>query len=366
MTEHLRNEYRPDRVSPPGDTLAELLSDRGLTQAEFAAKLGMSKKALNEIVKGKAPITPETAIHLERALGLPAAFWSNLEREYRDHLARQRDDAALAREQDFVREFPYAKMAQYQWVRPTRKPAEKVRELCAFYGVARPQQLRMEVGMTNARYRRSAVAESLPIPVSAWLRAGERQGRSLATAPYDERRFRSALDAIRRLTASVDSGPGDRMQRLCADAGVAVVFVRELPKAPMNGACRWLAPDKALIQMSLRGRRDDIFWFSFFHEAAHVLLHSKKEVFVDGPEDLAAESDLERQADTWAADFLIPPPAFRRLAGRSPYSHELVESFAADLGIAPGIVVGRLQHEGLLPPTHLNGLKRRLEWGDVG
>ena len=88
MTERPGNEYRPDRVSPPGETLAELLSEHGLTLAEFAAKLGMPTRAINEIVEGKAAISPETAIHLERVLGVPAAFWSNLEREYRDHLAR--------------------------------------------------------------------------------------------------------------------------------------------------------------------------------------------------------------------------------------------------------------------------------------
>ncbi len=88
MSERPRNEYRPDRVSRPGETLAELRSERGLTHSELAAELGMSEQALDEIIEGKAPITPETATRLERVLGVPADFWSNLEREYRDDLAR--------------------------------------------------------------------------------------------------------------------------------------------------------------------------------------------------------------------------------------------------------------------------------------
>lgn len=81
--------YAPDHVSPPGETLAELLESRGMTQAELAARTGRPKQHINEIVAGKAPITQDMAIQLERSLGAPASFWNNREARYREHLARQ-------------------------------------------------------------------------------------------------------------------------------------------------------------------------------------------------------------------------------------------------------------------------------------
>jgi HTH-type transcriptional regulator/antitoxin HigA len=147
--------------------------------------------------------------------------------------------------------------------------------------------------------------------------------------------------------------------RLCASAGVAVVFTKEIPGASVSGATRWLSKDKALIQLSLKYKTDDQLWFTFFHEAGHVLLHSKKQVFIDyGYSD---EDDDEREANQFARDFLIPPA----YAGRLPHiarSREQIEGFAKSLGISPGIVVGRLQYDKLIYPAAFHDLKRKFVW----
>ena len=110
----------------------------------------------------------------------------------------------------------------------------------------------------------------------------------------------------------------------------------------------------------MRHKSDDHLWFSLFHEAAHLLLHSKRNVFVDGTKGNG--NDLEDEANAWAADFLVPRNAWQRFVAAGDYREESIRRLSDTQGIAPGIVVGRLQHERLLPWNQLNALKVRLQW----
>jgi HTH-type transcriptional regulator/antitoxin HigA len=95
MSNIVQNQYNPDYVSPPGETLAEILEDREMSQAELADRMGRPKKTINEIIKGKAEITAETALELEKVLGTPAQFWNEREGRYRESLARKKENDHL-------------------------------------------------------------------------------------------------------------------------------------------------------------------------------------------------------------------------------------------------------------------------------
>jgi hypothetical protein len=180
------------------------------------------------------------------------------------------------------------------------------------------------------------------------------------TRPYEATRFREVLDRARDLTREPSGVFTRQLGTACAEAGVAVVFVPELPRLRTSGATRWLTPTKALIQLSRRYRTDDQLWFTFFHESAHILLHGKRDVFL---EDDGESSEKEREADRFAGDRLIPPQALKAfVAGNTRFAKADIQRFADAVGVAPGIVVGRLQHDGHLPMSHCNDLKRRLEW----
>jgi HTH-type transcriptional regulator/antitoxin HigA len=208
-------------------------------------------------------------------------------------------------------------------------------------------------------FRQSVVHRVDPYALLAWIRKGEIQAHSLHCAPYDEKRFRTVLGEIRKLSRESADIYAPRMVELCASAGVAIVFVPEIAGTRAWGATHWLSPDKAVIQLSLRGKTDDHLWFTFFHEAAHIHLHPKRDIFVerDGTVD-----SREREANQFASDFLIPPPAWQLLVLAKPRSAAEVRVVAERLGIAPGIIVGRLQREQLLPWTHLDALKVKLKF----
>lgn len=360
--------YSPDYLSPPGETLEDLLEEQGMTQAELAERTGLSRKTINEIVKGKAPITSDTALQFERVFDVPARFWSIREQQYREGLARQEERERLGNWTDWLSGFPVAAMAKRGWIQNPRDKVEKLRQVLGFFGVASPAQWE-QIWMSeeqNVAFRKSLKFSSDPKPMSAWLRYGEIVARSEQYPEFNRAHFSRSLHEIRNLTREEASVFGDEMRRLCSEAGVALVLTPKLPKASVSGATRWLSPDLALIQLSLRYKTDDQFWFTFFHEAAHILLHGKKDVFLeeandDGEEDKEVQAK-EEQANAWAQDFLIPPDTLEAFVSSFNRSGAAVEEFARELGVAPGIVVGRLQKENILPYSHLNALKRTLEW----
>ena len=359
MASTVQNEYVPDVVSPPGETLQDILDERGISQADLAERTGRTKKTINEIVKGKAPITPETALQLEKVLSVPATFWNNREMGYRAYLARKAEDDRLKQEVGWIREVPYLEMVRKGWVTGSPDKLECVRALLSFFAVASRDQWQEVAIRPQANFRRSKKHASDPGALSAWLRRGEIEASQLDCNAYNRQAFFESLEEAKRLTLESPDVFVPALQSLCARCGVAVVFVPELRKLRVWGSTRWLSSTRALIQLSLRYKTDDRLWFTFFHEAAHILLHNKRDVFVESDR---TENEEERAADRFAANHLIPPSDFQRLRQRGAYSEGFVREFAEQLGIAAGIVVGRLQHDQLLPFTHLNGLKRRFRW----
>jgi HTH-type transcriptional regulator/antitoxin HigA len=356
MSSALNRPYEPDFVSPPGETIQETLDALGMSQVDLAERTGKSHKGINEIVQSKVAITPETALQLERVLGVPAHFWLNLDVSYREWLARRKDQETLSEDEAWLKTIPWRSMVKPDWIPRGRDPRQQLEIVLSFFAVASPKQWRQVWQSSEASFRKSPAFESEPGAVAAWLRKGEIEGQKIETKPFQASILRGSLKELRALTVRPAMEWKEEATRLCADAGVACVFVPELPKTRACGATRWLTQSKALLQLSLRYRSDDHLWFTFFHEAGHILIHGKKDRFLEGD---GADTPKEAQADKFAADFLIPENALAGLRRSGPLTKKRIREFASSQGIAPGIVVGRLQHERLLLPSHCNDLKQR-------
>lgn len=352
-------KYEPDLVLPPGDTLAEVLEEAGMTQSELAKRTCLSTKHVNQIVKGAAPITPDTALLLELATGVRSRVWSNLEIAYREHVSRQEESASFLADADWLKLLPIKELIERGWIAASADPARLVRSVCQFFGVASRAAWEAMWAKPTA-YRTSKAFKSAPGAVAAWLRIGEISAAEIDCEPYDRAGLLELLDDLRGLTVEPESAVAlSRLVELCATVGVAVVVEPEISGARINGAARWLTPDKALIQLSLRHRRNDIFWFTFFHEVGHVLHHSKRETFLN---DEGPHSGVEQEADAFAGQLLIPRSFEADLAGVR--SLDDARELAAKIGVAPGIVVGRLQHDQRWPYNRGNNLKKKFEFKD--
>ena len=352
--------YQTDVVPAPGETIREVLAERSISQKELASLLDKSEKFVSQLLGGKAPLRPQTAVDLERVLGVPASFWSNSEALYQEWLARRNETARLEEHSDWLRRFPIKQMTSHHWLARRDSVVDQMRELLSFFGVASPEGWRRYWStLANTAFRRSMAFEMDLGSLSAWLREGELRGADIDCRPYSAKAFRAALTSARGLTRESPTVFVPELERLFAATGVAVVFVPELPRIRCSAATRWLGSDKALIQLCLRYRTDDHLWFSFFHEAGHVLSQSRSAVFLD----CDGKSAEEQEADRFAADVLIPPRDYARLVLMQPLSVGDIEVLADEVGVSPGIVVGRLQHDGHLPwRTNLNRLKRKLRW----
>jgi len=360
MTDRLTNEYQPDIVTPPGETLQEIIETLGMTKAELADRIGKTPKTIGEIIKHGAPITPSTAMELEKVLSVPSSFWNNRERRYRESLARQEERKRLEKRAGWLKSFPVPEMIKVGWIKEHKDKAEQLKELLRYFGVASPEQWKKIWLSPKTAYRKSRAFASKPEASSVWLRKGELQAQQIKTRSFNKEAFRSLLQDIRTLTQTAPERFPKEVVSLCAEVGVAVVFTPPIKGAPVYGATRWLTPEKALIQLSLRGKFEDLLWFTFFHEAGHILLHGKKEIFIEENDN---HDVREQKADRFARDLLIPPAAYRQFIKSGRYRDPAaVKAFAAQLGISPAIIVGRLQHEELLPFSRMNNLRRRFDF----
>lgn len=356
-------DFAPDWVAVPGESINDLLEERGWTQADLATRTGFTTKHVNLLLKGKAPITEETALKLERVLGSTARFWLNLEAQYREHLARQQAVKSLAQHVDWLKELPLSDMVKFGWVRRVKDKAQQVFECLRYFGVAEVAAWREQYEQPVAAYRASMKLIRTPAAVSAWLRRGERAAEDMRLGDYDREAFEAALQEIRALTVERDPKVFiPKLTELCARVGVAVVLAPAPKGCPVSGATKWLGPHKALIMLSLRGKTDDKLWFSFFHEAGHLLKHGKRMTFLDILGEDGLNPQEENEADIFARDVLIPPADYKSLLTQPMIGERMIREFAKHITVAPGIVLGRLQYDGRIGWQQFNHLKVSYRW----
>lgn len=352
--------FAPDWVSPPGSTVADLLEERGWTQQALAQRSGFTTKHISLLINGKATITEDTAVKLERVLGSTMRFWMTREAQYREALARLQERKTLSGSAEWLQRLPIKEMVRFGWIRAFENKGDQVRECLRFFGVASVEAWEKQYRDPLVAFRASAKLAKEVGAVAAWLRQGEREAEQIDCSAFDKAVFKQVLSDARHWTNEGDPAVFiPHLVKECALAGVAVVLVPAPKGCPVSGATRWLSADKALLMLSLRHKSNDHFWFSFFHEAGHLLLHGKKLLFVDVANRIDGAD--EDEADSFAGGWLIPPADAARLTAVPKTIHG-VQAFAKQIGVAPGIVVGRMQKDGLLPWTHLNGLKVRYRW----
>jgi hypothetical protein len=214
----------------------------------------------------------------------------------------------------------------------------------------------------SVAFRHSPSYSSEPGAVAAWLRRGEIEAEKQSCAAFDKESFKSVLMQARSLSREMPRDVASVLKDLCNSVGVALAFVPEIPGTRLWGAARWVSSECALIQLSLRYKTDDHFWFTFFHEAAHVALHSKREFFLDEDEFSQETSEKEAEANEFARNWLIPVFQYRQFCRRGAFNCTAAERFAHEIGVSPGVVVGRLQFDGYVDRKFCNPLKKDVSW----
>ena len=370
MPSEMPTLLNPTSMPHPGDTVLEYLEFHGWSQSDLARRTALTAKTISEICNGKTPITPPTALALEKVFGRPAHFWLNIQRQFDEAAARHRERQQYAKWSDWAQRFPLKEMKRLKWIPAYSTLKADVEALLGFLGVSSPQSWQSMWKASDVAYRQTRKFTTSAEAISVWVRATELAASELRVGfgSYSERQLRSSIKELRACTAKRIDEVIARVQSLCAAAGVAVVWVPALPQTGISGCARWLTDNRALIALTLRYKTDDQMWFTFFHELGHILLHRRKRAFVlDNADSQVTDrvvdpemQQYEDEANRFAADILIPPPELAAFIKSGTFTSEAIFQFAKSMGIGPGLVVGRLQHDAVLAPFQGNAFKQRL------
>jgi len=337
-------------ATPPGATIKEQLNDRGMSQKEFAARMDMSEKHISKLINGDVQLTSETAVRLEMVLGVPANFWNSLESIYREKIIKAEMENAMDADAELAKQFPYSEMAKLAWVPETRETKEKVINLRKYFGVVELSLLENDQ-ITRIACRRLAITEKSDLALMAWAQEAKIKAREIQTAPMNIRELIAVMPEIRNMTVLNPEEFCPKIKTKLADCGIVLVFLPHLKGSFLQGAT-FLDGNRIVVGLTARGKDADKFWFSLFHELAHIILGHVGQANGTSDED-------EKAADNWSGNILIPADDFESFRARKDYSGDSVCKFAKELGIAPGIVVGRMQREGMIKYSMLNDLKEQ-------
>jgi len=347
---------------PPGKYLAEVLAVKGISQAELGRRMDRPAQAINEIIAGKKAITPDTALQLERALRVSASIWTGLESRFQLIKARRLETKQLENDLPYLEQIPYRELTKMDFLKHSRNKIDRVRELHAFYGVSAFSNI-MNVEAYEPAFRCSRKKDASPYALAAWLKGTEIQAKKIMTKPFMKKNLQACLPKIRGFILEPAEEIEQKLRNALADGGIAFVLMPHWSKTYAHGATFWLNPEKAVLVMTIRGSWADIFWFSLFHEVAHIFLHNKRAIFIDDDDKVHALIKEEKEADEFAARLLIPETEYQAFLKTRQTNEYAIREFSQHIGVTPGIVIGRFQHDGYLrQDTRLNKLRVRLKW----
>lgn len=350
-------------LSKPGDTIVETLEQLKMSQVELAVRMGKTPSKINDIISGKEPISVSTALQLEKVLDIDAHFWLNREMQYREKLSRLDQEEALEECKEWLRQQPISELKKCGYIKSDKVGTTMVEEFLQFYGVATPVQWQSIYvdQFASVDYRKSEKHQAAMGSMAAWLRIGEIEMRKLNVQLYSKDLMKDNLTAIKKLVRNHPEDFAERLQILCLEAGVALVYTACISKAPISGAARWVGGNP-LIQLTDRYKSNDHFWFTFFHEIGHIFLHGKKEVFMEEFAGYTLNQVKEDEANDFAGRWLLPEEFLKDLP--DTITEKDIRTIARKYETHPAIVLSRLQHKKLVPYSFGNNMKLKVVLDD--
>ena len=343
------NQYVPQIQFHPGETLAEKLEELGMGPKEFSVRTNKPEKTIIAVLSAKSSITPEMAVKFEHVLKIPAHFWLKQQSEYDEYLAREENNKMVENSIAWAKLFPVKEMIKLGWISEKQEWEEKTKELLSFFCISNHKAwenyyLNQEL---KTAFRISLKNTQQPHSISAWLRHGEVAAAKIESYSYSEAGLRALLPELKLLMAKQPEDFFVKLQTICLKAGVKVIYTPCLSHAPISGATRWIN-DNPVIQISGRYKRNDNFWFTFFHEAGHILLHGKKDIFLENVENCEESPDKEQEANNFAIKWTFSFAEEKQLLSKGILTEPDIQEYANQINTHPAMIIGRLQHKKLI------------------
>ena len=359
-----KTEYEELIAFHPGYYVKEIIEDMGVTQSEFAKRLNTTDKTLCKLVNAEISLSDDLAQKLAQMMGTSVKVWLDLQTSYTEKILEIKKRKALDEEKRYLKILDYSYFRRLHVVKDTRNSAERIAELHKFFKVSSLSVLGEKDFLVACKTAVQDVTEKNIVSSNAWIQTALNGAEKMVCKPFNKKRLQSDLPEIRTMTLQ---DPSVFFPRLCAifqECGVAFILLPHLKNSGVNGAVKWINPEKVLLAINNRRLYADVFWFSLFHEIRHILQQKIKETFISSDKTACiscADKELEADADRFAGDYLIARGEYERFIGNKTWNENNVRIFAQQVGIHPGVVVGRLQHDGHLDYNQLINLKEKYE-----
>ena len=353
-----------DLIIHPGETIADVLEDRGITQAELAAQTGVSPAYVSNVIAGKKDISANFAFALEYALGVPKSFWLNLQAHYDAELLELNENHTITdKEREARRSLnEVVKYLRQKGKMPVRENTDasiiSLRKALNFSNIANLKDV-----VPEGAFRIASNTTVDPYVLGAWIRMCQLAGdRSSIETVFDAKQVDKLIDEIKNIMLDKEANIQADLRNVMGKYGIDFSVARNFRGAPVHGYIS-LKPD-ATYQMvvTIRGAFADIFWFSLFHELGHIVNGDigKATKFLDDGTD----EEKEKKADLFASNKLMNSEEYERFIEKNDYSIESIKAFAKTQKVVPYVVIGRLQKEKKLDYRYYSEYKLRYKWAD--
>jgi HTH-type transcriptional regulator/antitoxin HigA len=291
------------------------------------------------MIKQTIGISPDVAILLERALDVPAGFWTRIDGEYQMYESRRRADRALDQYQAWADQFDTAALIRHGIINTEDTGITKVEKVLKLFQVATPVAFEQTWQRPSVSFRRSQAFTIHEPNTALWLRLVERSANDVPVDPFNPRMLRKVAQTLPAMTTMTVPNGFIAARAALAEAGVALTFIREVPGTRVCAATWWITADRPAIGITERHRRPDIFWFNLIHEVGHIVQHARRTTFLNLDNVRDSTEPDEKEANAFADQLLFPGDSSWEIA-RVRSQQELI-LIAARLGIGVPTVAGR-------------------------
>ena len=353
-----------DLIIHPGETIADVLEDRGITQAELASRAGVSPAYVSNVIAGKKGISANFAMGLEYALGVPKSFWLNLQANYEAELLEVNEEQTITDEERKVREdlkdiVKYLRKQGKMLIGENKD--ESILSLRKVLQISNITNLK-EMIPTGA-FRMAGNVAVNPNVLGAWIRLCQLAGNDKTiSAKFEKKYTNDLIQEIKSIMCCKNAELQRDLKNVMEKYGIDFSVVKNFRGAPVHGYISQKNDGIYQMVLTIRGAFADIFWFSLFHEIGHIVNGDigKNLKFLDYGNDY----DKELAADLFASNMLLSPESYKAFIQRNDFSIEAICRYAESQHVMPYIVIGRLQKEKYLAYTMYSKYKLRYKWSD--
>ena len=355
-----------DLIIHPGETIADILEERGLTQSELAARTGMTPAFISNVISGKKNISANFAMSLEYALGVPKSFWLNLQANYDAELLEYNEEHTITSEEREIRK----KLSEIiKYLRDSLKIPEKqsindnILSLRSFFQVSNLCNLKDIIPSGAFRLATSTTID--PYVLGAWLRICQMREKSVYENEFSIEKVDSLISELKAVMTNSGCNLQTELANVMMRYGIDFSVVHNFRGAPVHGYICQKSENRYQMALTIRGSYADRFWFSLFHELGHIVNGdvSKTQKFIDISE--SEQTTREIEADKFATNALIDSSDYIEfLCSEDYHSINAIRKFAKAQNVMPYIVIGRLQKEGKIPYSWFSDYKLRYKWAE--